>query len=150
MTNKREVAKDIRNGIEIVVRAREAKESTGWVTKYDVYFSNTTGNFEDLHHFKSLRDIESKDEALAAGRKAVDDRRWQHVGSVDGFFDIYVRLWFNDRWGYSVRSGGSVNSQLARVSTREAAEAEARAWAQKELKRLDDERAEAAGNAPVE
>ena len=75
----------------------------------ETYFSNAPGSFEPLYNnVGPLKGFKSFEEAIEVGKKFVDEHQWQYVSSVD-IFKIYVRLWWNGDWGYSVRCGGMTN-----------------------------------------
>lgn len=94
----------VRHGIEITVTNKHTPSDT-----WETYFSNAPGNFNQLHHVKALRGFGTKEEALEAGKKFVDDHQWQYVEDMD-IFSIHVRFWGNDEWGYSIRCGGMENN----------------------------------------
>jgi len=89
------------NGIRITITN---KQNGTW----EASFFNAPGNFDFLHHVKALRGLESKEVAIEAGKKFVNEHQWQYVEDFK-LFSIYVRLWWNDDWGYSIRYGASEN-----------------------------------------
>lgn len=113
------------------IRLTIDRESTG---KYTVYFTNMPDNFEELGNLTPLKDKESFEEALAAGKQFVDEHQWKRVQGV-GVFDIYVRLWWTGDWGYRIEGFSSD----AGFKSFEQAEKAAIKAATEEDARLDEE-----------
>jgi hypothetical protein len=92
-------------GIIITVTNEHTMAET-WST----FFSNAPGCFEPLHHVGHLSGFKDKEAAIEAGKKFVDEHQWQYISEDDtDIFSIYVRLWWNGEWGYSIRDGGMEN-----------------------------------------
>ena len=90
------------NGIKIT--------ATDELGSLEVFFSNAQGSFElgPSDDISPLEGLKSLKEAIEAGKEFVDKHQWQFVDTV-GIFKIYVRNWWNDKWGYSIRCGGMIN-----------------------------------------
>ena len=84
--------------------------------------------------FKRQEEAAAEQAALEAGTRLVEKHWWQHVGDV-GVFKIYVRLWWDNDWGYSVRSVGC-SSNHAGFSSRDEAEEAARERASEKIEEL--------------
>lgn len=109
-------------GIEITV-------SDEHLSSYSVYFNNVPGHFEPLGNVVALRGYPNLEDGIEAGQKFVDMHQWEFVEKV-GIYSIYIRLWWNGDWGYSVRTEGS-GANLASFKSREAALIAAGAYVQK-------------------
>ena len=88
----------------------------------EVFFSNAPRSFklgpsDDIPPLKGLKSLE---EAINAGKKFVDEYQWQFVDTI-GISAIYVRKWWDDKWGYSVRPGGQIETNYAGFKSREEA-----------------------------
>lgn len=91
--------------------------------KWSVSFANKPGNHEDLQNVSPLQGLDSKNKALTVGKKFVDDHQWQYVEEI-GIFNLNVRLYYDNKWGYGVWcSGGIVNSPSEFTSRENATQA---------------------------
>ena len=115
-------------GVEITV-------SNKYYQKYSVFFRNLPGFFEPLNDVKALRGFSSVEAGIEAGKKFVDAHRWELIEKV-GIYSLYVRLWWNEKWGYSVRSEGSSGNEGDFKTRQETIEA-GRAYATEKIKEYE-------------
>lgn len=104
---------------------------------FTTFFSNAPGEFNDLFHVKAICGIKSEDAAIQVGKDFVDAHQWQLVESR-GIFDTYVRLWWNDVWGFGIRSAGSSHNESG-FKNKTSAIAAARIEVEKKIKELECE-----------
>lgn len=113
----------IYKGIKITVLLEDSS--------FKVYFNNASGEYSiPPQGVERLEDQPSYEVALDAGKKFVDKHQWEFIEKFD-IFDIYIRYWWNNRWGYSIRCGGATS--CFGFSSSEAALIAARAEAKKQL-----------------
>jgi len=125
---ERIVLKGVVCGVEITVL------SSGHF--WDAYFTNSPGIFEELHNVKAIRGCDAAAEAFMRGAEFVRAHQWQFVEKI-GIFELGVRLWWNDQWGYGAFCGGQISK--SGYATRAEAEAAGRQCIVEENARLDRE-----------
>lgn len=106
-------------------------------SSFAVYFNNVPGHFEPLGNVAALRGYATLEDGIQAGLNFVDQHQWEFV-EITGFYSLYVRLWWDGDWGYSVRSEGS-GANLASFKSREAALIAGREYIQKKISEFQKE-----------
>ena len=89
---------------KVVVCRGIAITATNEFGRLEVFFSNAPGSFElgPADDIPTLKGFESFKQAIDAGKEFVNKYQWQLVETI-GISKIYVRKWWDDKWGYDIR-----------------------------------------------
>lgn len=73
-------------------------------SKFRAIISNGPHSFEDLSSVKPIEGLPSVEQAVAAGKKFIENHLWRPVFS-ESIFTVYIRNWWDGDWSYGIGCG---------------------------------------------